>query len=702
VQNGFRVGESHHVDPSLNSVTGPAGISRLEPKVMQVLVCLAEHADEMVPKERLMRSVWPDTFVGDDVLTRCISELRRVFGDDVKEPRFIQTIPKSGYRLIAGVSSSATLNVPPRQAGVKALALTLVGATVLAGGALGGWWIVWTRRAPGGSPRQATLTQLTANPPDLPVTSARVSPDGKYLAYADPTGIQVRVIDTGETQRIADTLGMDVYAWSGDGTRVRAAACDRATCTGWDLSVVGGTRRRSGAEWPATNSVISTPDGSRLLRIAGSSRDLSVDRLDGSAPRHLVELGPNGSATWGADGERALFTRGPSLTAVESIPLTGGSAAVVFNAPRGQRIADTGLQLPDGRLLTVLSDTETNAVAVWEIPIDRGAGVARGSPRRLTEWRADGSYIGMYSIGVRVGLRLLSASSDGTRVLLKSDTSHGDIYVVPFDERHGRLLDVPRRLTTDERGSYPGAWTPDGQTIVFNLGQSGSQDIYMQGINAESAVPLVTAPGNQFLPRMSSDGQWVLFQEAVGTEGSRIMRVPLAGGRPEQVFATTGVAWPRCAVRGRCVLFEQDRDRWIISSLDPVRGKGERLCSIPFNRRGEDLSPDGNAVALVVDDSPAMNRIRIYSLRGELQKDVVVEKATVLGNLDWSGTGAGFFSTNRTPTGSELLFIRLDGTSHVLWSYQGTSVSALPSPDGTHLAIAGWTRQSNAWLLTEF
>ena len=103
LQNGFRVGESHHVDPSLNSVTGPAGITRLEPKVMQVLVCLAEHAGEVVPKERLMRSVWPDTFVGDDVLTRCISELRRVFGDDVKEPRFIQTIPKSGYRLIAGV-----------------------------------------------------------------------------------------------------------------------------------------------------------------------------------------------------------------------------------------------------------------------------------------------------------------------------------------------------------------------------------------------------------------------------------------------------------------------------------------------------------------------------------------------------------------------------------------------------------------------
>ena len=114
MQNGFRVGEFHYVEPSLNSVTGPAGIIRLEPKIMQVLVCLAAHAGQVVPKERLMRTVWPDTFVGDDVF-RSISELRRVFGDDVKEARFIQTIPKSGYRLIAGVSSNAKYQTSPRQ-----------------------------------------------------------------------------------------------------------------------------------------------------------------------------------------------------------------------------------------------------------------------------------------------------------------------------------------------------------------------------------------------------------------------------------------------------------------------------------------------------------------------------------------------------------------------------------------------------------
>lgn len=106
MQNGFRIGESHHVEPSLNSVTGPAGTIRLEPKVMQVLVCLVAHAGQVVAKERLMRTVWPDTFVTDDVLTRSISELRRVFGDDAKEPRFIETIPRSGYRFIAPLAEA--------------------------------------------------------------------------------------------------------------------------------------------------------------------------------------------------------------------------------------------------------------------------------------------------------------------------------------------------------------------------------------------------------------------------------------------------------------------------------------------------------------------------------------------------------------------------------------------------------------------
>ena len=96
----FRVGP-WLVRPSLNAISQNGTSTRLEPKVMEVLVCLAEHAGEAVAKEKLLQTVWPDTFVSDDVLKRSISELRRVFGDDARESRIIETIPKRGYRLVA-------------------------------------------------------------------------------------------------------------------------------------------------------------------------------------------------------------------------------------------------------------------------------------------------------------------------------------------------------------------------------------------------------------------------------------------------------------------------------------------------------------------------------------------------------------------------------------------------------------------------
>ncbi len=104
MNSDFRVGP-WLVQPSLNSISENGTSTRLEPKVMEVLVCLSHRAGEPVTKEELLQTVWPDTFISDDVLKRSISELRRVFGDDPRESRIIETIPKRGYRLVARVES---------------------------------------------------------------------------------------------------------------------------------------------------------------------------------------------------------------------------------------------------------------------------------------------------------------------------------------------------------------------------------------------------------------------------------------------------------------------------------------------------------------------------------------------------------------------------------------------------------------------
>ncbi len=102
----FRIGR-WTVEPKLNSISGDGRASRVEPKVMQVLERLAQHPHEVVTKEQLLSAVWPSTFVTEDVLTRAISELRKVFGDNPSEPQVIQTIPKRGYRLIAPLERAA-------------------------------------------------------------------------------------------------------------------------------------------------------------------------------------------------------------------------------------------------------------------------------------------------------------------------------------------------------------------------------------------------------------------------------------------------------------------------------------------------------------------------------------------------------------------------------------------------------------------
>jgi len=95
------------VRPALGQLErGDIAVS-VEARSLQVLACLARHAPNVVSKQRLIREVWGEAFVSDEVLSHAIWELRKVFGDEARSPRFIQTIAKKGYRLLAEVSYSA-------------------------------------------------------------------------------------------------------------------------------------------------------------------------------------------------------------------------------------------------------------------------------------------------------------------------------------------------------------------------------------------------------------------------------------------------------------------------------------------------------------------------------------------------------------------------------------------------------------------
>ncbi len=161
---------------------------------MQVLACLAAQPGEVVSKDELMETVWADTHVTDDVLTGCISALRRAFEDNPRTPSFIQTIPKSGYRLIAAVMPlngngvGPALQATPSRKFMPAMVLV---ALVLLGVGVGAWVL-----------RSAKAIDSVAI---LPFSNSSLDPNTEYLS----DGITESIIDG-----ISQLPNLRVMAWS--------------------------------------------------------------------------------------------------------------------------------------------------------------------------------------------------------------------------------------------------------------------------------------------------------------------------------------------------------------------------------------------------------------------------------------------------------------------------------------------------------
>jgi len=199
-----------------------------------------------------------------------------------------------------------------------------------------------------------------------------MSPDGRYLAYADPTGIKILQTASGETDHVPATRGMSVYAWTADSTKVRASECDATECVGWDISLVGGARFRSGTNWPASQTVWPMRDGSRVLRLTEAG--LQLDLLNGAPARVLAPAARTASLT--ADGRRVLFTTDGS--ALRSLSIETGRSETVFTPENKQRITEA-MELADHRVLVLLRVRTTVAI---KAPVQRcGYGNCRPTPR---------------------------------------------------------------------------------------------------------------------------------------------------------------------------------------------------------------------------------------------------------------------------------------------------------------------------------
>src|SRR5690606_6460609 len=99
----FSAGEAL-VQPSLNRISIRGRVAQVEPKVMQVLMLMAARPGTVIARSTFLDTVWAGTVADDYLLNRAISELRRILDDDPQAPRYIETIRKGGYRLVAPIA----------------------------------------------------------------------------------------------------------------------------------------------------------------------------------------------------------------------------------------------------------------------------------------------------------------------------------------------------------------------------------------------------------------------------------------------------------------------------------------------------------------------------------------------------------------------------------------------------------------------
>ena len=331
-----------------NTISTNGQVSRLEPRVADVCAYLAERPGEVIRKEELLQAVWPDTFVTDDVLTKAISELRKILKDDPRHPRFIETIAKRGYRLIAADSSNGwtgsgsrireqpdpsfrplrSHHGPPSDVAELekksrlSARLVIFGASVaLVLGALGvSWWVVLSRRHHS-TPKDTILITDFANRTDDPIF------DGTLRQGLTTFIAQSPFFNVLSDQRVQDTLNL-MERPSGEALTISVAreVCQRTGST----VVLTGSIASLGTQYVINLSATNCQGGQTLAREQAQApqKEAVLSALGNAAVSLREKLGESRSSIQRFDMplDRATTSSLEALKAFTLAGRTGGAS----------------------------------------------------------------------------------------------------------------------------------------------------------------------------------------------------------------------------------------------------------------------------------------------------------------------------------------------------------------------------------------
>lgn len=688
---------------------------KLQEQPFQVLALLLERPGEVVTRDEVRTRLWPaDTFVDfDHSLNAAIRRLRDALGDTAENPTFVETVARRGYRFLAPVSAGPTNGsgvvvtapisietFPSRThrwwitAAIAAVVLVVIGVAL-------GFFFASRNSAP------ARVTRLTANPVDDPIISAAISRDGRYLAFSDEDGFYLRQVDTGETHSIALPEGLlpNSISWFPDNVHMMLGLCTaNRESSLWEISALGGSARKliDQGEYPSVS-----PDGKHIAFIAGKPlhQRIWVASTDGEEPRVLSGADGDlfGRIGWSPDSKRiayttAKFTYGygaKGMIAVTELPNNSATLPQPTIALSTFGLDAPLTWAPDGRLIYTLAEqrprqSDSN---LWWICLDRQSRPST-SPVRLTN--DQGSVLG------------ISATFDGKRIAYVKGVPEPDVYVAKIEP--SGLLEDPRRITLDDHRDMPYDWTPDNKEVIFVSDRTGTLDIYEQDVDQTVPDLLVSGADQSMLPRLSPDGSQILYLLYPNWGDQKyevpLMRVPLAGGAPQQITKAKWISNHQCsrAPANVCVYSVVKEDGLTFFRFDPFKGPGAQVFQIKDDMAqmyNWSLSPDGTTLAIAKgkygEEEP---RIRLVSLVGGPEKWLTVHGWSGLASLDWSADSKSLWAATSGAKANALLRISLQGTATPVWRPKNVGVSwAIPSRDGKYLALHVHSSTANVWML---
>jgi Tol biopolymer transport system component/DNA-binding winged helix-turn-helix (wHTH) protein len=549
------------------------GISvKLQPQQFVVLLMLVERPRQIVSRDEIHQHIWgTDTFVDfERGINFSINQIRAALGDDADKPRFIETIPRRGYRFICPVEatgqaidpakasaqadsrSSATpmqSSVPETEpldamletrehveSGAKSLQtpngnewksrkwlLSGVGFAallILTGVFLGSkYGVLHLHR-----PWLATAKGVYRLPRTVPLTNFRgvavqpaFSPDSKQIAFLwngkDQRKLDVYVQMIGGQQPLrltnSGTRIVCCASWSPDGQRISFVRCDHGVGGIFTVPVLGGDERKL-TDIPCIEIDLGSPEWTR----DGMSM-LLADRC--------VHDGPYGILVFSlATGQKRCLTAPPSNDALDGFWKLS----------------------PDGRTVAFLRSTTPGVEEIFVIPLEGG------TPRQLTTdgkritqimWAADGRRIIFSSVrGGTFSDRLWSVSLDGGQI--KPETVYSNIGELSPDGRRvafqrigatdppaiwraelsapgGRVLSQRKIIASALYDGQP-QLSPDRTKIVFASLRSGEAEVWRSDADGSNILQLTSFGGELAgTPRWSPDGKWIAVDRRPGAHG---------------------------------------------------------------------------------------------------------------------------------------------------------------------------------------